>query len=370
VTEIAGFTEEEVRRVQEQYKDIQNGPLSPTQATVLLTRCRAANADPLAGHIIPQLRKSQDDNDRWVTRMALVTSIDFLRLVADRTGEYSPGAATQFGPEAGQGGPEWAKSFVRKFAKGVWHEYSSQAFFREYVQLTRAGKVSSMWAKMPYGMLEKCAEAKALRRGFPNELQGLYSHEEMQQADSGIDSTESAKFFGDVPRKVGDGEGQQGGGQESDPPPPVLKTGTIVPKTSTETPKPKQTDFPHGHNAPNSDAVAVSLPVGEELSSGVSNPPPEVSAPVKTPPIDIIPLATPPVTPQGNNLPKKDTAISQAQLTRLVTIQQSCKVSDSELAAFLKTVKTTDYPDGLISRRQIPKNVYDIVVGYVKGKKK
>jgi hypothetical protein len=45
-------------------------------------------------------------------------------------------------------------------------------------------------------------------------------------------------------------------------------------------------------------------------------------------------------------------------------------VSDAELASFLKTVKTADYPDGLTSRRQIPKNVYEIVVGYVEGKKK
>jgi hypothetical protein len=57
------------------------------------------------------------------------------------------------------------------------------ALYREYVQRKKDGTPNRMWATMPAAMLAKCAEALALRKAFPQELAGIYSDAEMEQAE-------------------------------------------------------------------------------------------------------------------------------------------------------------------------------------------
>lgn len=109
--------------------------------------------------------------------LTTITSIDGFRLIAERTRCYAPGKKSIYTYNA-EGKLVSATAFVKKMTPdGVWHEVEEEAFFAEYKP-----KYGEFWDKMPHVMLAKVAEARALRRAFPNDLSGIYVSEEMDQA--------------------------------------------------------------------------------------------------------------------------------------------------------------------------------------------
>jgi hypothetical protein len=116
--------------------------------------------------------------------MAPMVTIDGLRAKAERSGRYAPGQKTVFDvADEGHGALESATAFVKKQTiDGTWHEVAEEAFFDEYAAKKKDGELTQMWATKPRIMLAKCAEARALRRAFPEECEGMYTSEEMEQA--------------------------------------------------------------------------------------------------------------------------------------------------------------------------------------------
>jgi len=152
---------------------------SNDEVELFLHVCKKTGLDPMMKQIYPVKRWSSAEKKEVMTCQ---TSIDGFRLIAERTGRYCPGKeATHIYDEDGE--LVSATTYVKKMTMdGTWHEVAATAFYAEYVQKTKEGKVTQFWERMPHVMLAKCAESLALRKAFPADLSGLYTSEEMSQS--------------------------------------------------------------------------------------------------------------------------------------------------------------------------------------------
>ena len=208
------FTREQVELIK---RTIAKGT-TDDELQLFIMQCERTGLDPFARQIYC-VKRWDSQLEREVAQTQI--SIDGARLIAERTEKY-----------AGQLPVLWAKVYGFDVTGGdpairwfdVWPfpdeaPYAAKARilrtdFREpmeavarfdaYKQTKRGGTLTHMWQKMPDVMIAKVAEMLGLRKAFPHELRGLYSTDEMGQADN--DRPE------DADRSGGTGEGRSRAG--------------------------------------------------------------------------------------------------------------------------------------------------------------
>lgn len=130
-----------------------------------LYRCKNMGLDPLKPGQIHFIKYGNSPG-------TIVIGIDGFRTRAAITGKLTGIKRGILRDDKGKCTGAWAEVY-----RSDWKEPA-----REEASLAEYNTGKSNWAKMPETMIKKVAEAAALRMAFPDELGGVYSNDEMEQA--------------------------------------------------------------------------------------------------------------------------------------------------------------------------------------------
>jgi len=153
---------------------------TPVELALFSEVCKKTGLDPFSRQIYAIKRGG---------KMTIQTSIDGFRAIAETSGDYAgndepifDGALTlaQHIQKTGSAKtpPTTATVTVYRIVRDIRCSFSASAAFEQYAQK------GPVWESMPHTMIAKCAEALALRKAFPRGLGGLYTGDEMEQADA------------------------------------------------------------------------------------------------------------------------------------------------------------------------------------------
>jgi phage recombination protein Bet len=145
--------------------------------------------DPLLRQIHFVKRRVKQPDGTYTEVGTIQVGIDGLRAIAERTKQYAGSDDIVYDDES-KTNPSKATATVYRIIGGQRVPFTATARWKEFAP---TGKQSFMWAKMPYHMLGKVAEAQALRKAFPQDMSGLYIDEELHKQDQLVELVPAKK---------------------------------------------------------------------------------------------------------------------------------------------------------------------------------
>lgn len=157
---------------------------------------KKSGLDPFSRQIY-SIKRSAKEDGKYKDVRTIQTGIDGYRLIAARTGLHAGTDEPIFKIDEKSGLPISATITVYRLMSGQRIPFTATARYSEYVQEYN-GIPGGLWKKMPFVMTSKCAESLCLRMAFPQELSGIYTNDEMSQAESSDDEGGNAERMRDI----------------------------------------------------------------------------------------------------------------------------------------------------------------------------
>lgn len=166
---------------------------------VFMHQAQRTGLDPFAKQIYLIGRKAYNPATKQSeVKWTIQTSIEGLRITAQRTGQYQGQTPPEWCGEDGVWRDIWlgpgnpAAARVGILRAGHAAPTYGVSIFKEFAQTYgKEGQLTHMWADKPAHMIAKCAEANGLRKAFPNDLSDIYIPEEMDKEDMRVHMTVS-----------------------------------------------------------------------------------------------------------------------------------------------------------------------------------
>lgn len=256
-----------------------------------LSYCKSRNLDIMKRpvHIVPMW-----DSARGGYVETVWPGISELRTTASRTKGYAGVDEAEFGPikkvkftgrlqrwenrvqvwkdvETDMEFPDWCRITVYRMVDGQRCKFVGPKvkWIETYATAGKSDLPNQMWEERPEGQLEKCAEAAALRRAFPEELGNELTAEEMagRNLHEIVTTTEGPAEPAGTPPSGGSQAPAQPGARDAAPPrraPAAAKPDPITSGPQKDAAPPRQTD-PESKKEPERDKTAAEESVPHQV---------------------------------------------------------------------------------------------------------